>query len=475
MSIIEILDESRFSGVCSEIKMPNSSEELIEIFRQEDRETQFTISGARTGIVGGAVPEGGILISTEKLKKIDKAVDDEITVDAGVTLKELKMALAKEKKYYFAPNPTEETATMAGLFACNGAGGNSRKYGTVGDNTLAIDFVTTTGLFWQIKRGEYIFGESGCNLPGGLRLDCSVYEKKTIVSALTPLIGMDLIDFLAGSEGVLGVVTSLTLKLEEKKNQWGILYFFEETEEALNYIEYLKTWDSSHEGIIEECEYLCENTLRLLTEKKYTIQNLSNFPPFPKNSKAALMVILSGDDEEVLENVLMEHVETFLELGGRDELTWGFEGALEIEKLHTLRHGVPELINSEIDLIRQTRKDSIKIGTDFIGSLTIRQYLQDLKEDHLKGFVFGHALDEHLHINILVSSNVGQSLAKSRVYEWASVIASSHGMVVSEHGVGKIKVKLVESFLTKERLLNMRKIKAFFDPHHQLAQGTILA
>ena len=445
MSIIEILDESRFNGVCSEIKMPNSSEELIENFRQEDRETQFTISGARTGIVGGAVPESGILISTEKLKKIDKAVDDEITVDAGVTLKELKMALAKEKKYYFAPNPTEETATMAGLFACNGAGGNSRKYGTVGDNTLAIDFVTTTGLFWQIKRGEYIFGESGCNLPGGLRLDCSVYEKKTIVSALTPLIGMDLIDFLAGSE------------------------------EALNYIEYLKTWDSSHEGIIEECEYLCENTLRLLTEKKYTIQNLSNFPPFPKNSKAALMVILSGDDEEVLENVLMEHVETFLELGGRDELTWGFEGALEIEKLHTLRHGVPELINSEIDLIRQTRKDSIKIGTDFIGSLTIRQYLQDLKEDHLKGFVFGHALDEHLHINILVSSNVGQSLAKSRVYEWASVIASSHGMVVSEHGVGKIKVKLVESFLTKERLLNMRKIKAFFDPHHQLAQGTILA
>jgi len=475
MNMIEIKDESRLYGMCHEIIAPVSAEELRKIFEHKKEDsTRYTISGARTGIVGGAVPQGGILISTERLHKISKVENNAITVGAGVTLKELKIALAKERKLYFAPNPTEDTATMGGLFACDGAGGNSRKYGSIGDNTQAIEFITTSGLLWNIKRGEFAFDESGCNLPNQLRVGCDVYEKIEIIKALSPTIGMDLIDFIAGSEGALGTVTALTLQLKKKNEQWGILYFFNQTQEVVDYLDFLRAWDIKQGGIIEECEFFCEKTLKLLEEKKRTSQSLSTFPLFPENSKAAIMVILSEENEEVLEDILMEHFEAYCELGGEDANTWGFEGAQEIEKLHTLRHAVPELLNSEIDVVRQTMKQAIKIGTDFMGNITLMEYLKDLNGYNLNGFIFGHALDNHFHINILVSSEQELLLAKNLVTHWSTIIVESGGLLVVENGIGKIKADLVQSFLSHERLCNMKKIKRFFDPSNQLTSGTIL-
>ena len=238
-------------------------------------------------------------------------------------------------------------------------------------------------------------------------------------------------------------------------------------------MEFLKKWDTEESGVIEECEFFCTKTLDLLEKKKSTTPSLMSFPLFPPNSKSAISVILSGDNQDFLEDVLIKHFESFCSFGGKDINTWGFEGESEIAKLYTLRHAVPELINSEVDLNRLTMKDVTKIGTDFRADLSITEFSNDIKSHHLNGYIFGHGLDGHFHVNILVSSKQELLAAKNLILQWSTLVVERGGMLIEENGIGKLKAQLVQSFLAKDRLINMGKIKEFFDPSNLLTIGTI--
>jgi len=127
--------------------LPESADEVAEILKEaNEKGVQVTISGARTGTVGGAIPFGGYVVSMERLNKI-KSIDKAAmtaTVEAGVVLGDLQKAVEADGLFY-APNPTELSCQIGGNVATNASGSRSFKYGATRKYVRALNVVLATG------------------------------------------------------------------------------------------------------------------------------------------------------------------------------------------------------------------------------------------------------------------------------------------------------------------------------------------
>src|SRR5437762_12791850 len=124
-------DASNFpGGYADNLLIPESIDEISLILREANKKrTAVTISGARTGTVGGAVPFGGIILSLEKLNKIKSIDEDALTavVEPGVILGYFQKAVDAEGLFY-PPDPTEWSCQIGGTVATNASGARSFKY-----------------------------------------------------------------------------------------------------------------------------------------------------------------------------------------------------------------------------------------------------------------------------------------------------------------------------------------------------------
>ena len=132
-----LTDESGLRGACEEIIFPSSSDELRDCLKLD---LQFTIQGSRTGIMGGASPMGdgsdsrkAAILNLSRLQNIAEVTIQNnisyIRADAGAALEDIQARLRK-KHLFFPVEPTENTATIGGAFACNAKGLTSLKYGS---------------------------------------------------------------------------------------------------------------------------------------------------------------------------------------------------------------------------------------------------------------------------------------------------------------------------------------------------------
>ena len=215
-----LTDESGLRGACEEIIFPSSSDELRDCLKLD---LQFTIQGSRTGIMGGASPMGdgsdsrkAAILNLSRLQNIAEVTIQNnisyIRADAGAALEDIQARLRK-KHLFFPVEPTENTATIGGAFACNAKGLTSLKYGSCNDHVEGIELLTADGNLLTIPRGNYFFEEDGCPLPDGGFLSCRPLPCKKERIPLLPYKGMDLIDLFAGSEGTLGILLSLNLRV----------------------------------------------------------------------------------------------------------------------------------------------------------------------------------------------------------------------------------------------------------------------
>ncbi|HNQ16262.1 MAG TPA: FAD-binding oxidoreductase, partial [Pyrinomonadaceae bacterium] len=127
-----LIDASNMPGGHAEkLFVPETADEVAEILRAANQNsTPVTISGARTGTVGGAIPFGGYVISLERLSKI-KSIDRgsrAAVVEAGVILQDLQRLVESEGLFY-PPDPTEWSCQIGGTIATNASGARSFKYG----------------------------------------------------------------------------------------------------------------------------------------------------------------------------------------------------------------------------------------------------------------------------------------------------------------------------------------------------------
>src|SRR5688572_27713516 len=146
----------------------------------------ITVQGGNTGLVGGQIPQGEILLSTERLKAIREveAYDDVLVAEAGVTLSEVHAAAAEVRRRFPLGLASEGSATVGGVVSTNAGGTQVLRYGTTRSLVLGLEAVLPNGEVWDgLKR---------------LRKDNTGYDLKQL---------------LIGAEGTLGVVTAASLKL----------------------------------------------------------------------------------------------------------------------------------------------------------------------------------------------------------------------------------------------------------------------
>src|SRR6202012_3309241 len=150
-----LTDASGFTGWADRLIVPETETEVLETLAEASRtNTPITIAGAGTGLTGSRVPQGGWVISLERFRKLE--IEPGIApVGPAVTLLELRDRAAKAGQFY-APDPTEITASIGGTIATNASGSRSFKFGSTRRHLRALRVARMDGSVRWYRRGEAV-------------------------------------------------------------------------------------------------------------------------------------------------------------------------------------------------------------------------------------------------------------------------------------------------------------------------------
>ena len=464
-------DESRLCGRDAEITFPENTQELQGILisaAESGKKVRF--QGARTGLCGGAVPNGEAVINLERMNEISPIIERGgafcLRAQAGATMAEIEK-LARARGMFFPAAPTEKSATIGGVFAAGGAGPTALCYGVPSSNVARMTWLTKAGALWEIARGGSVFAENECQLPDGRVLKIPHKTASPVAAFPRPCEGCDLIDFLAGSEGTLGVAAELEFALRPFPREiWGIVLFFTDKTAEVAYIEALRKWRGENAKILLCAEYFDTVSLGLLTKWREKNARLKGLSPFPQNAVSAIYVELAADDPEWLEDALNDQLDLFAAVGGNEEDTWAESGYSAIEDLRDMRHALPEIIALETGY-DGTESSRVRCETDFAAAPEkvleyIEMYASNAQKAGVECAVYGHVLQNHLHAALLYKSEEQFQCAQELVDKWAQRVVDDSGFLVSANGEGRLKTELLERYRSEQECENIRYLQEFF-------------
>lgn len=441
-------DASGFRGHAEQVYSPQDEAGVQAILLNATaNRIPVTVAGAGTGITGGRVPFGGIVLSLERFQKIN-IKSGFAHVGAGVSLRDLQAAAAATGQFY-APDPTEISASIGGTIATNASGSRSFLYGDTRRHVLGLRVVLMDGSILDMRRGQPISFET-------VEVPAPATTKHTAGFRLCP--GMDLLDLFVGSEGTLGVMTEATVQLlpipEELLS--GVV-FFQSDDHALGAVE---EWRSIPG--LRMLEYVDAGSLALIRPA---------YPDIPRDARTALLI-----EQQIADETEYDAWDRRLSTAkALKEASWFAASDVDRERFRRFRHALPEAVN---DLVR--RRGVLKMNTDFAVPLNrnremIAIYRETLEREFPGQYViFGHIGDAHVHVNILPASGEESERAKAVITELARKAAALGGTVSAEHGLGKRKAHLLEIQYTPEQIEAMRMVKRRFDPQWLLGRGTLL-
>ncbi len=434
-----LVDASGFQGRADRVFVPATEAELLEILRKATNEhIAVTISGARTGLTGGGVPQGGWAVSMEKLQRLEISRGCAIAA-AGVSLEALQAAASPTGQFY-APDPTERTASVGGTIATNASGSRSFLYGSTRRHISSLRVALINGTVATYRRGDKVdFPVPQIPLP--------LTTKNTAGYLLAP--DMDWIDLFAGSEGTLGIVLEAELQLLPKPaDVLAGVVFLAGDDAALDAVE---AWRNLRG--LRMIEYFDSNSLEFLRKR---------FPEVPENASAALLIEQENGDIDYW----ADHA---------PEDSWFADNDKDRERFRRFRHALPELVN---DTVR--RRGFLKLNSDYAVPLhrnreMLACYHTRLREIGIDYVIFGHIGDAHVHVNILPSSQAEFDAGQELMLGFARQAVALGGAVSAEHGLGKRKAKLLGIQYTPEQIESMKEVKRRLDPHWLLNPGTLFS
>jgi len=471
-------------GHAEKLFVPETAQDISKILREaNEKRTPVTVSGARTGTVGGAVPFGGYVISMERLNKIKKIDKDAKTavVEPGVILRDLQQAVDAEGLFY-PPDPTEWSCQIGGTVATNASGSRSFKYGATREYVNSLEVVLANGDALRIARGESISsgGEPVVfKTKAGRTIEAKTptYVRPSVrknVSGFFNSRPLDAIDLFIGSEGTLGVITAIELKMLKKPEGFfsGIV-FFKSERDLIEFVDEAKniSFASRERGKSVPApsvdasliEYFDDRALEFISEK---------FPETPSGMAGAIFF----EQETITDNedALLESWNELIEKYHADvDRSWFTTTELDREKMRAFRHALPVSVNERV--VRNKQK---KIGTDmavpderFPGFLKYQKEMLDASG--IDYVIFGHIGDCHLHANLLPKDE--KEAERSR-YLYGRFIAQAimlDGCVSAEHGIGKLKRKYLDAMMGERYLNEMAGIKKALDPNGVLGRGNM--
>jgi glycolate oxidase len=416
---------------------PNDTQAIQSILKYcNQQHIPVTARGAGTGLSGGALPHlGGVSLSTERMNQIVE-IDErnlQVTVEPGVITEVLQNAV-KEKGLFYPPDPSSRgSCFIGGNIAENSGGPKAVKYGVVKDYVLNLQVV--------LASGEVIW--TGAN----------VLKNST---------GYNLTQLMVGSEGTLGIVTKIVLKLIPfPKHDLLMLVPFRNLEQAGEAVSAI-----FRAGFVPSALELMEiNALKIVSKMVPDA-----IVPITDDTAAHLIIEVDGNNLDVLMQE-MESIGALLMQYDIGEIYFA-DDAQQKAALWKLRRRVAEAVK----LVGYTIEEDTVVPRAELPALI--RGVKELGAEH--GFevvCYGHAGDGNLHIRIHhpgVPNSYGHAGVQTILRDLFKLVHGLGGTISGEHGVGLIQKDFMDIVFSPVNLDLMRSVKQAFDPNQILNPGKIL-
>lgn len=414
---------------------PNSPEEISEILKLSNQyNIPVTPRGAGTGLSGGALPVfGGVLLSMEKFNKILE-IDErnlQATVEPGVINQVFQENVAKLGLFY-PPDPASKGSCFLGGNVAESSGGpKCVKYGTTKDYILNLEVVLPTG--------EII---------------------KTGANTLKNSTGYNLTQLMVGSEGTLGIVTKIIVRLLPlPKHDLLMLVPFRSLDQACEAVSAI-----FRAGFIPSALELMERDA-LEWVSRYVE---SNVVKIADDIQAHLLIEVDGNNPDVLMND-MEQISELLSKYDIDEILFA-DSAAQKQELWKLRRKINEAVTSNAISKEQ---DTV------VPRAELPRLVKGLKEIgrkyNFRNVCYGHAGDGNLHIRFIKDEMSDEQWhgdhIKNAIKELFTLCHQLGGTISGEHGIGLIQQSYMDIVFNEKILDLQREIKKSFDPNMILNPG----
>jgi D-lactate dehydrogenase (cytochrome) len=480
-------------GHAARVVVPRDVADVPAIIR--DARTLLPI-GAQSSLTGGATPMGEVVLSTERLTRILEIGPADIRVEAGVPISVLQDALAA-RGAWFPPTPTFTGAFAGGIVATNAAGAATFRYGSVRPWVNALTIVLADGSELTVRRGEIRARDGTLAVPtarGTLTIPVPTYRMPAVVKVSAGYYAapdMDLVDLFIGSEGTLGVITTVSLRTVSPVPTTTLaLVPCRSEESALALVA-----DLRRDSAVAAIEHMDRRCLEILAEDG---ADRRNGVAFPRGTELALLVQveLPGDttagdayaqieasaDDRASGSAIGRVCRLLRDHGVFDETELALPGsARRAEQLIAVREAVPAGVNQRVGHAqRETDARIAKTAADMIVPFErfaemMRVYRQGFASRGLDYAVWGHISDGNVHPNVIPRSYADVERGKDAILEFGREAARLGGCPLAEHGVGRHPVKqaLLRDLYGDAGIEQMRAVKRALDPHWKLAPGVI--
>ncbi len=439
------MDNSRLHHPAQIVAFPEQHHEVAALVQLARRyRVPITPRGRGTGTAGGSVPlAGGMVLVMDRMNQVleFRPEDRLIRVQAGLINSELQ-AFVKSAGFFWPPDPTSQAlCTLGGNLGCNAAGPHAVKYGTTRDNLL--------GLVAVVGTGETLI--AGTQTTKGV-------------------VGYDLTRLMIGSEGTLGIITEITLKLTPLPDAVQLMrVFYRDMHAASLAVSRLMNQPATPSAI----EFIDGNALNLMREFSQNAEALA----IPPQAGALLLIEIDGLSESIAGQIkqvraaALGYAEGHTEGYTEDNAAISDTAPLALSIAHTaheiaalwsarkalsptLRHIAPKKINEDV-VVPVSRIPALMTAIDASAA-----------KHALKIVNFGHAGNGNIHVNLLIDPENPDQLAASEaaLAEIFSTVLALNGTLSGEHGVGAVKREYIRAEITPASLALMRGIKAVFDP-----------
>ena len=408
-----------------------SAEEVRRIFAVATRHRVPVVPvAARTGKSGGSLAvRGGIAVSVERMTRILEIRPEDLTarVEPGVVNGVFQAEVEKHGLFY-PPDPNSlDSCSLGGNVAENAGGPRALKYGVTREYVL--------GLTVELPTGEIL---------------------RTGLRTIKGVAGYDLTGLFVGSEGTLGIVTEITLKLLPRPRHVSTaLVCFRDLTSAARAVARVLA-----QGVVPRCLELLDDTSLAAVAKSSPFR-------FPPSAGAALLIETDGNDEG---QVLAEIVRVA-------ELVQGeAEGEVIVAQDESQRRQIWEtrkFLSASLKALHPLKlSEDVAVPRSRIPEMVARSR-EIAARRGLAVATYGHSGDGNLHVNLLFDTEAQRPEVEAAVAEVLRAAVDLGGTITGEHGVGLAKRDFLEYEQGREMVAVQRRLKALFDPLGILNPGKI--